>query len=48
VEQKQKQRRPKEILRQCLRTSHASWMQVATAVWGSPRVGLLFIVHQRR
>jgi hypothetical protein len=37
----------KEILRQCLRSFHASWMQIAAAVCGSPRVSPLFIVHQR-
>jgi hypothetical protein len=48
VKQKQKRRGTKEILRQGLRSSHASWMQVAAAVWGNPRAGLLFITHQRR
>jgi hypothetical protein len=37
----------KEILQQCLQSSHASWMQIAAAVWGSPWVSPLFIVHQR-
>jgi hypothetical protein len=37
----------KEILRQCLRSFHASWMQIAAVVWGSPRISPLFIVHQR-
>jgi hypothetical protein len=35
-----------EILRQGLRSFHASWMQIAAVVWGSPRVSPLFIVHQ--
>jgi hypothetical protein len=37
----------KEILRQCLRSFHASWMQITAVGWGSPRVSPLFIVHQR-
>jgi hypothetical protein len=37
----------KEILRQCLRSFHVSWLQVTAVGWVSPRVSPLFIVHQR-
>jgi hypothetical protein len=36
----------KEILRQCLRSFHVSWMQITAVGWGSPRTSPLFIVHQ--
>jgi hypothetical protein len=46
-EVEQKQWGAKEILRQCLRSFHISWLQITVVGWGSPRVSPLFIVHQR-
>jgi hypothetical protein len=45
-EVEQKQWGANEILRQCLRSFHVSWLQVTAVGWVSPRVSPPFIVHQ--